>query len=67
MCRFPALLTIMLCATLPAAGQDYPNRPVKIIVPSTADGPADIYARFLGQHLQDALGQAFVVEDPPVA
>jgi tripartite-type tricarboxylate transporter receptor subunit TctC len=51
----------------PAAGQDYPARTVKIIVPFGAGGPADVYARFLGQHLQESLKQSFVVEDRPGA
>jgi len=52
---------------VPAAAQDYPNRAVKIIVPFGAGGPADIYARFIGQHLQESLKQSFVVEDRPGA
>ena len=51
----------------PAAAQDYPTRSVKIIVPFGAGGPADVYARFIGQHLQDTLKQPFVVEDRPGA
>ena len=53
--------------SVPALAQDWPTRPVKIIVPFAAGGPADIYARYIGQRLQDALGQAFVVDDRPGA
>ena len=44
-----------------AAAQTYPDKPVKIISPFSAGGPADIYARYLGQRL--TLGQPIIVEN----
>src|SRR5690242_2146833 len=48
-----------------ALAQGYPTKPVRIIVPYSAGGPADIYARFLGNRLEKSLGQPFVIEDRP--
>jgi len=61
--RFLAIALAFACA--PSLAQDYPARPVRIIVPFAAGGPADVYARFLGQRLQEALGQPFIVDDRP--
>lgn len=47
----------------PAPAQDYPSRPVKIIVPFGPGGPADVTARQIGSILQDDFGQPFVVEN----
>ena len=63
-----SLSVVALLSTAGAwAQQNYPNRPVKIIVPFAASGPADNYARFMAQRLQDALGQPFVVDNRPGA
>jgi tripartite-type tricarboxylate transporter receptor subunit TctC len=65
--RLAAGLAMAFGIALPAAAQDYPARNVKIIVPFGAGGPADVYARFLGQHLSESLKRSFIIENRPGA
>ena len=60
------LLLLLLCASVGTPAQpNWPTRPVKLVVPSSAGGGTDFYARLLAQALGDALGQQFVVENLP--
>jgi len=64
--KFLAALTIALAATS-AFAQDYPAKPVRIIVPFAPGGSADVFGRFLAQRLQESLGQTFVIDNRPGA
>jgi len=57
----------LLMASGLAQAQGYPNRPVKIVVPFAAGGPADNYARFVAQRLSEELKQSFVIDNKPGA
>jgi len=54
-------LTLVSAAAAPA--DDYPTRPIRLIVPFAAGGAADSVARIIGKRVGDALGQTFVIED----
>src|SRR5690606_23105926 len=65
---FGALLAGAVCGIQPAlAAENYPNRPITMVVPFGPGGSADVYARILGDQLQGKLGQTIVVENKPGA
>ena len=53
----------ILAMVAPANAQDWPQRPVTIVVPFAAGGSADLLARILQQHMQAKFGVPFVVEN----
>ena len=63
--KFTALTLALACGLVHA--QSFPNRPVKIVVPFAAGGPADNYARFMAQRLGEELKQTFVIDNKPGA
>jgi len=61
------LALLMMLAAGSAFGQAYPSKPIRMVVPYTAGGPADLLVRGLGQKLTEAWGQQIVVENKPGA
>ena len=62
-----ALVLAALSAAGPAFAQDFPNRPVKIIVPFPPGGPVDVLARGIGEGFRERTGQSIIVENRPGA
>lgn len=60
-------LALAVTPALPAQAQDYPNRPIHVIVPFGAGGPTDVFTRVLGEELRKTLKQPFVMENRPGA
>ena len=58
-----AVLAVVLALGGTAAAQTYPTKPIKLIVPFAAGGPADVIGRIIGQQAGVILGQSFVVEN----
>ncbi len=75
MMNSPAAITssLLLAASIsmgvaaPASAQNYPSKPVKVVVPWPAGGLVDVAGRVVGEKLQAAMGQPFVIENKPGA
>jgi tripartite-type tricarboxylate transporter receptor subunit TctC len=58
-----AAAVVLAAGSVPGAAQDYPNRPVTVIVPFAAGGPTDVIARIVTDNMSRTLGQTFVIEN----
>jgi tripartite-type tricarboxylate transporter receptor subunit TctC len=65
--RVLAALAIVLACASGALAQNWPNRPIRMIVPYTPGGYTDLMARLVGQKISDALGQPIIFENKPGA
>ena len=62
-----ALAFVALFAGAPTHAQQYPSRPVTIVVPFAAGGGSDLLARLVAQKLEEKLGKPFIIENRPGA
>jgi tripartite-type tricarboxylate transporter receptor subunit TctC len=61
--RRPAVICLLLLLAASADAQEWPTRPVTLVVPYAAGGPVDTLGRILGAGLSDALGQQITIEN----
>ncbi len=64
---FAGVAALSVAFALPAAGQGYPSKPIKMIVPLAAAGTGDTLARTVGEEMSKELGQPVVIENKPGA
>jgi tripartite-type tricarboxylate transporter receptor subunit TctC len=62
-----AVPVLTLVWPVASSAQEFPSRPIRIVVPFGAGGPADVFSRQVGQYLSEELKQPVVVEDKPGA
>ena len=58
-----AVLALVVSASPPLLAQDYPNRPITLVVPYAAGGGNDVMARIVAEHMSRTLGQQLVIEN----
>jgi tripartite-type tricarboxylate transporter receptor subunit TctC len=60
-----ALFTLAAGAAAPVLAQEFPSKPVRLVVPFPPGGPLDIAGRLIGKELQDRWGQPVIIENKP--
>jgi len=60
-------LAVLLALAVPAAAQNFPTRPITMIVPFAPGGPADVLGRLIGQKMSEDLGQQVIIDNRPGA
>jgi tripartite-type tricarboxylate transporter receptor subunit TctC len=65
--RYFSYLSLFLAAVVSAKAEDYPSRPIHMIVPYAAGGSSDVLARVIGERLHQAMGQPVIVDNRPGA
>ena len=61
-----AIIGLAAALSITSAGaQTYPSRPITVVVPFAAGGPADALARALGERMRTSLGQTVIIEKQP--
>ena len=66
MTRYPYVLLIVaaaMLASLPVAGQQFPAKPIRVVVPFAPGGPSDFLARIVGQKMTESWGQQVIIEN----
>ncbi|HKS61340.1 MAG TPA: tripartite tricarboxylate transporter substrate binding protein BugD [Xanthobacteraceae bacterium] len=61
--RLSGTLVALALSAASASAQDYPTRPITLIVPFAAGGPTDVISRIIGEHMSRTLGQQLVIEN----
>ena len=58
-----AAIGLMLATGSPLAAQEFPNRPIRVVVPFPAGGPNDVIARVVGKAVSESTGQPVVIDN----
>src|SRR5262245_11466237 len=61
--RFFLVALVLTLGASHAGAQDYPNRPVKVVVPFPAGGGTDALTRFIAKGMEQRVGQPFIIEN----